>query len=70
MTPFLAAWGNELPYSVLKGVPPESVPPWNHEAEQRFRAVFGPINAAVTKQLNRGRSIEWRRHYGEVSHKS
>ena len=58
-------WGNDLRYSVLKGVPPKSVPPWNYEAEQRFRAVFGPINAAVTNQLNRGRSIEWWRQYGE-----
>ncbi len=57
--------GSELRHNVLNGLPAESVPPWDCQAEQRFRAVFGPLNAAVTDQLNRERSLEWWQRYGE-----
>ena len=58
------AVSGELRHSVLNGVAPESVPPWDYVAEQQFLDIYLSLSSAVSRIINQERSDEWWTQYG------
>lgn len=58
-------FSGEKRHRVLKGAAPESVPPWDFEAERLYFGVYHPLSQAVANLINSERSQEWWRQYAD-----
>ncbi len=59
------AFSGEKRHTILNGAAPDSVPPWDYAAEQRYLSVYLPLSRAIADRINSERSQEWWRQYAE-----